>query len=68
MNATKEGHKELLLRSGATIDLQEKFGRSASIIPIEQNRNEMASCNLVQNDGSSASMSASANGNVKIIC
>ena len=34
MNATKEGHKELLLSSGATIDLQKKFGT---------NWNEMAS-------------------------
>ena len=57
-----------------TIDLQEKFGRSALIIAIEQNRNEMvswllekgAAVNLVQNDGSSALMSASTNGNVKI--
>ena len=57
-----------------TIDLQETFGRSALIIAIEQNRNDMvswllgkgAAVNLVQNDGSSALMSASTNGNVKI--
>ena len=73
MNATNEGHEELLRRSGATIDLREKLGRSGLIITIEQNQ-EMgsrllekgAAVNLVQNDGSSALTSASTNGNVKI--
>ena len=70
MNATKEGNEELL-SSGATIDLQEKFGRSALIIATKQNRNEMASwllekgaaVNLVQND---ALMSANGDENIEI--
>ena len=43
MNATKEGHKELLLRSGATIDLQKNLEGLALIIATKQNWNEMAS-------------------------
>ena len=54
MNATKEEHKELLLRSRATMDLQEKFGRSALIITIEQNQNEMASWLLEKGDAQSS--------------
>ena len=34
MNTTKEGHKELLLRSGATIDLQKEFGTNNCKIGI----------------------------------
>ena len=69
MNTTKEGHKELLLRSGATKDLQKKFGTNSCKIGMKWQVDclkRVLQSTWLQNDGSSVLMSASANENVEI--
>ena len=69
MNVTKEGHNELLLRSGVTIDLQKKIGTNNSKIGMKWQvgcLERVLQSTWLQNDGSSVLMSASANGNVEI--
>ena len=69
MNVTKEGHNELLLRSGVTIDLQKKIGTNNSKIGMKWQvgcLKRVLQSTWLQNDGSSVSMSASENGSVEI--